>query len=99
MLAAITPDTIIPPWYGERLDLDHAIHACLAHARTEQDKPAGRDQAGEPRARGHVTIYEPGDWAERIRQYYTEQAARPQRPVLVPTIVLDLPRGRHGGDL
>ena len=23
--ADITPDTIIPPWYGERLDLDHAI--------------------------------------------------------------------------
>jgi hypothetical protein len=23
--AGITPDTIIPPWYGERLDLDHAI--------------------------------------------------------------------------
>jgi hypothetical protein len=22
---AITPDTIIPPWYGERLDLNHAI--------------------------------------------------------------------------
>ena len=61
--ASITPDTIIPPWYGERLDLDHAIHACLANARTEQEKQAARD--GEPQAQGHVTIYEPEDWAER----------------------------------
>ena len=89
--ASITPDTIIPPWYGERLDLDHAIHACLANARTEQEKQAARD--GEPQAQGHVTIYEPEDWAERISLYYAEQADRPQRPVLVPTLVLDHPRG------
>ena len=30
--AGITPATIIPAWYGERLDLDYAIHACFAHA-------------------------------------------------------------------
>jgi hypothetical protein len=89
--AEITPGTIIPPWYGERLDLDHAIHACLANARTEQDKQAARD--GEPQVRGHVTIYEPEDWAERISHYYAAQADRPQRPVLVPTLVLDHPRG------
>jgi hypothetical protein len=87
--AEITPDTIIPPWYGERLDLDHAIHACLANARTREERE--RDQ--DPAARGHVTIYEPEDWAERISQYYAEQADRPQRPVLVPTLVLDHPRG------
>ncbi|MGD0605380.1 MAG: DUF222 domain-containing protein [Streptosporangiaceae bacterium] len=28
----ITPDTIVPAWYGERLDLDYAIHACFANA-------------------------------------------------------------------
>ena len=89
--ADITPDTIIPPWYGERLDLDHAIHACLANARTEQDKQAARD--GQPQARGHVTIYEPEDWAERISHYYADQADRPQPPVLVPTLVLGHPRG------
>jgi Domain of unknown function (DUF222)/HNH endonuclease len=91
--AEITPDTIIPPWYGERLDLDHAIHACFANARTEEEKQAARDQDREPHARGRVTIYEPGDWAERISQYYAEQADRPRRPVLVPTLVLDRPRG------
>jgi hypothetical protein len=90
--ASITPDTIIPPWYGERLDLDHAIHACFANARTEEEKRAARDQDREPQARSRVTIYEPEDWPERIGQYYAEQAARPRRPVLVPTLVLDLPR-------
>src|SRR6202043_1913561 len=26
--AQITPDTVIPPWYGERLNLDQAIYTC-----------------------------------------------------------------------
>jgi len=30
--AGITPETIIPAWYGERLDLDHAIYVCFANA-------------------------------------------------------------------
>jgi hypothetical protein len=30
--ADITPETIIPPWYGERLDLDYAIYTCFANA-------------------------------------------------------------------
>jgi hypothetical protein len=30
--ADITPGTIIPYWYGERLNLDYAIHACFANA-------------------------------------------------------------------
>ncbi|MDQ2815275.1 MAG: HNH endonuclease, partial [Actinomycetota bacterium] len=30
--ASITPDTIIPAWYGEHLDLDHAIYTCFANA-------------------------------------------------------------------
>ena len=30
--AGITPGTIIPPWYGEQLNLDYAIHACFANA-------------------------------------------------------------------
>src|SRR6202011_6310085 len=46
--ADITPATIIPPWYGERLDLDHAIYVCLANARTQQERQEQRDQADEP---------------------------------------------------
>ena len=57
----ITPDTIIPPWYGERLDLDHAIYVCFANARTRQERE--RDPDGPPR--GRVRIYEPEDCDER----------------------------------
>ena len=81
--AEITPDTIIPPWYGERLDLDHAIHACLANARTEQDKRAARDQDREPQARGRVTVYEPEDCEELVRQYL-EHAPRRTGSTLIP---------------
>jgi len=81
--ADITPDTIIPPWYGERLDLDHAIYVCFANARTDEEKRADRDQDGAPVNRGRVTVYEPEDWPERIRQC---EARTPRcfAPVLVP---------------
>jgi HNH endonuclease len=69
--AEITPDTIIPPWYGERLDLDYAIHVCFANARAEQERRS-RSQDGEARARDRVTIYEAEDWEDRIRRYYDE---------------------------
>ena len=82
--AGITPETIIPPWYGERLDLDHAIYVCLANARTDRERQAGREQAGDPAARRRVRVFEPEGWADRMRQYYDEHATRPLRPVLVP---------------
>jgi hypothetical protein len=69
--ADIGPDTIVPPWYGERLDLDYAIHVCFANARTEQERRS-RSQDGEARAQNRVTIYEPEDWDNRIRRYYDE---------------------------
>ena len=78
--ADITPDTIIPPWYGERLDLDHAIYVCFANARARERE---QDQDGDPADRGRVTVYEPEDCAELIRQY-VEQAPRRTTPVLVP---------------
>jgi hypothetical protein len=82
--AGITPETIIPPWYGEKLDLDHAIYVCFANARTARERQAGRDQAGEPAARDGIQVFEPEGWADRISQYYAEHATRPPRPVLVP---------------
>ena len=42
--ADITPDTIIPPWYGERLNLDYAIHACFANAEYHARQ---RDREGQ----------------------------------------------------
>jgi HNH endonuclease len=79
--AAITPDTIIPPWYGERLDLNHAIWACFANARTREERERGQD--GDPADRGRVTIYEPEDWPERYRQY-CENTPRRTGPTLIP---------------
>ncbi len=67
--AEITPETVIPPWYGERLDLDYAIHVCFANARTEQERQS-RSQVAEPEARDRVTIYPAEDWESRIRQYF-----------------------------
>jgi len=77
--ADITPGTIIPPWYGERLDLDHAIYVCFANARTREE----REQGGDRASRGRVTVYEPEDCEELIRQYL-EQAPRRTGPVLIP---------------
>jgi HNH endonuclease len=79
--ADITPDTIIPPWYGERLDLDHAIYVCFANARTRQERERGQD--GDPAGRGRVTVYEPEDWPERYRQY-CEHTPRRTGPTLIP---------------
>ena len=71
--AEITPETIIPPWYGERLNLDYAIHVCLANARAEQERQS-RSQDGEPKARNRVTIYPAEEWESRMRQYYDEHS-------------------------
>src|SRR5689334_20523800 len=77
--AEITPDTIIPPWYGERLDLNHAIWTCFANARTREE----REQDGAPVDRGRVTVYEPEDCDERWRQYL-ERTPRRTGPTLIP---------------
>jgi hypothetical protein len=86
--AEITPDTIIPPWYGERLDLHHAIWACFANARTEEEKQADGDQDGDPSTLHRVQVFEPEDWPERIRRYEDEYPAGPRRPLVVPIPLL-----------
>jgi hypothetical protein len=68
--ADITPDTIIPPWYGERLNLDDAIYACLANARTPQERREQRDQANDPELfRPSKWVVEPADWIRYIREH------------------------------
>jgi Domain of unknown function (DUF222)/HNH endonuclease len=69
--ADVTPETIIPLWYGERLDLDHAIQVCFANACTEQERQT-RLRDGEAEARDRVTVYEPEGWDNQIRRYYDE---------------------------
>jgi hypothetical protein len=73
--AEITGDTIIPPWHGERLDLDHAIYVCFANARTHEEKRADQEQAQE-------AVFRPKSWGgdfsttvEYIRRYYDEHPA------------------------
>ena len=45
--ADITPGTIIPPWYGEHLDLDYAIYTCFANAEYQARHP-GQHSAAPP---------------------------------------------------
>jgi hypothetical protein len=77
--ADVTEDTIVPPWHGERLDLDHTIYVCFANARTREERE--RDPDGP--ARGRVRIYEPEDCDERYRQYL-ERTPRHTGPTLIP---------------
>jgi Domain of unknown function (DUF222)/HNH endonuclease len=93
--ADITPDTIIPAWYGERLDLDHAIYVCLANAENRarrrdqgqrQQSTYQRDQADQPEPYrpmpGPVNVL---DWirqqtiAARLREGRQDEATRPAR--------------------
>jgi len=68
--AEITPDTIIPPWYGERLDLDEAIYICLANARTPQERQDQRDQAEDPGLfRPRKWVIEPADWIRYLHEH------------------------------
>ena len=72
----ITPDTIIPPWYGERLDLDYAIYTCFANARSQQERQDQRDRLDEaemfqPRA----WVAELSDSIDWIRRQCDENAA------------------------
>src|SRR5690242_10456192 len=77
--AEITPDTIIPPWYGERLHLNHAIWTCFANARTDEEKRADQEQAQE-------AVFRPKSWGgdfsttvDYIRRYYEEHPAAETR--------------------
>ena len=53
--ADITPDTIIPAWYGERLDLDYAIYTCFANAGYHARQAGQAHQHGQAGAAGPAT--------------------------------------------
>jgi hypothetical protein len=81
--ADITPGTIIPAWYGERLDLDHAIYVCFANAANRARRqgsdpqpvpavradPADRADQFEP-VRPRKGVIEPEDWMPSLRGKY-----------------------------
>jgi hypothetical protein len=84
--AGITPETIIPPWYGERLDLDYAIYTCLANEQIRRDRAAGRDprdnDAGDSGQEPGGTGYQPGGWYPFARQ--SEISPLTYFPVQIP---------------
>jgi hypothetical protein len=79
--AGITPDTIIPGWYGERLDLDYAIYTCFANAEYHARH---RDRAGQHDQAGHL------DRAGRADQPATTTAPQdePWRPAVTEVDIL-----------
>jgi hypothetical protein len=68
--ADVTADTIIPPWYGERLDLDHAIYVCLANARNQARQPDRKDEPEPFRPRVGEPVYF-FDWLGRQSREHT----------------------------
>jgi HNH endonuclease/uncharacterized protein DUF222 len=73
--ADIDPDTIIPPWYGERLDLDYAIHVCFANAANQAtaSPPVPADHPGQsdlapPLPPATKWTIEPQDWMPSLRR-------------------------------
>jgi hypothetical protein len=74
--ADITPETIIPPWSGERLDLDYAIYTCLANDKVRADRQAGRDRHdpdGDTAARPGIAVFAPGNWYDVLCEFHAEQ--------------------------
>ena len=54
--ADIMPGTIVPPWYGERLDLDYAIAVCFANAETRSGQRERPEYDLEPIARAGESV-------------------------------------------
>jgi 5-methylcytosine-specific restriction endonuclease McrA len=71
--ADITPGTIIPPWYGERLNLDHALYTCLASERNQAHPPHQEEQP-EP-FRPRKWVIELSDAIEELSRRASEVAA------------------------
>ncbi len=72
-------------WYGERLDLDHALYVCLANARTPEERKAQREQAqaGEPELfRPRTGAVELSDAIRCIEERLAAAAGRPDGNVI-----------------
>ncbi len=76
--ADVTPETIIPSWYGERLDLDHAIYICFANAANAANaaEQARQNPDGPP-----ITPAPQPDSAGQAEQH---EPARPLKWVIEP---------------
>ena len=87
--AEVAADTIIPPWSGERLDLDYAIYTCLANEKILKDRAVGRDpRAGIPPC--DCRVGEAADGLAYIREYYAkhpEERRKSSAPAQIPVPV------------
>ena len=96
--AEITPETIIPPWSGERLDLDYAIYICLANDKVRADRAAGRGPgtASRPAAPAPASrsTCPTGSAAPSAR---TRRAAQSLRPDTNPHPGMTRPARQAGG--
>jgi hypothetical protein len=85
--ADITPETIIPPWHGERLDLDYAIYTCLANEQLRRDREAGHDSQDDLPPR-HPGIGEPVDLIAAISGRFARRPQpQPYAPIQIPVPV------------
>ncbi len=66
--ADITPETIIPAWYGERLDLDHAIYICFANAANAAEQGRQQGNAASPGAPAPASQTRPPSQTRRPSQ-------------------------------
>jgi hypothetical protein len=79
--ADITPETIIPPWYGERLDLDYAIYTCFANAANQARQQCSEPQPAQVGQAEQAEQVGQADHAEQAERY---EAAGPVRWVIEP---------------
>jgi len=59
--AEITPATITPPWYGERLDLDYAIAVCFSNQRVREERRSKAARRADTAALESVVNKDPWD--------------------------------------
>ena len=90
--ADITPETIIPAWYGERLDLDHAIYVCFANAANAATDAHAAEQ-GRQQGNGHPPV--PAAQPDTACQADDHEPARPLKWVIEPQDWMPSLRGGH----
>jgi uncharacterized protein DUF222/HNH endonuclease len=56
--AEITPGTITPPWYGERLDLDYAIAVCFSNQRVQEERRSRAARRADTAGRADTEVNE-----------------------------------------
>jgi hypothetical protein len=96
--ADITPETIIPAWYGERLDLDHAIYICFANAANAAEQARQQGNGLQPGAAGRPDTATQPDTAaqpDTVGRADDHEPVRPLKWVIEPQDWMPSLRGDH----